>query len=156
MIFGYNQQELKNVSSIDELWELLDSQVIQFFKQYEMHRQFDRRLVGDSKDKDKSKDTGKSEPYSYQKTADSKPTNSYNNKNYTSHYQKTSSTNQIPAKKKFSNISKVFVKNEEEATNEAESIGNENDELDENFGQIAPPKSDARNISSSSYCCFFY
>jgi hypothetical protein len=34
MLFGYNQQELKDASSIEELWELLDSQVTQFFEQY--------------------------------------------------------------------------------------------------------------------------
>jgi hypothetical protein len=61
MLFGCNQQELKNASSIEELWDLLDSQVIQLFEQYEMHKQFDRRLVVDSKDK--PKDIGKTEPY---------------------------------------------------------------------------------------------
>jgi hypothetical protein len=42
MLFGYNQQELKNASSFEELLGLLDSQVTHFFEQYEQHKQFDR------------------------------------------------------------------------------------------------------------------
>jgi hypothetical protein len=119
MLFGYNQQELKSASSIEELWDLLDSQVTQFFERYEMHRQFDRRLVGDSKEK--SKDIGKVEPYRYQKAADSKPANSYNNRNYASSKQKTINTNanQMPPKKKYSNIGEVVVE-EEDAVDEAD------------------------------------
>jgi hypothetical protein len=149
MLFGYNQQELKDASSIEELWDLLDSQVTQFFEQYEMHKQFDRRLVGDSKEK--SKDIGKQEPYHYHKAADSKPVNSYNNKKYTSNYQKTSNTNanQAPPKKKYSNIGEVVVELDEDAVDEAEPDDNEYDEIDEYFGQMAPPKSDSRNASSS-------
>jgi hypothetical protein len=98
-------------------------------KFFEMHKQFDRRLVGDSRDKDKSKEIGKNEPYRYQKATDLKPTNSYNNKNY------TSNANQIPHKKKYSNIGEVVVEEEEDAMNEAESVDNDDDESDEYFGQ---------------------
>jgi hypothetical protein len=134
VLFGYNQQELKKASSIEELWDLLDSQVTQFFEQYEMHKQFHCRLVGDSQDK--SKDIGKTEPYCYQKATDSKPTNLYNDKNYTPNFQKTSNTNanQVPPKKKYSNIGDVVVEREEDAVNEAEPDDNDYDETDEYFG----------------------
>jgi hypothetical protein len=63
---------LVTINKNSKMLHLLDSQITQFFEQYEQYRQFDRRLVGDLKDKDKSKEIGKSEPYRYQKAADSK------------------------------------------------------------------------------------
>jgi hypothetical protein len=44
---------------------------------------------------------------------------------------------------------KLLLKLEVEATNEAQSVGDDDDGLDEYFGQMVPPKSDSKNTSSS-------
>jgi hypothetical protein len=50
---------------------------------------------------------------------------------------------------KYSNIGEVVVEKEEDTLNEAKPDDNDYDEIDEYFGQMAPPKSDAKNTSSS-------
>jgi hypothetical protein len=56
MLYGYGHREISRAKTIEELWQLADAKGNQFFDQYEQHKQFDRRLVGESKSKDKQQE----------------------------------------------------------------------------------------------------
>jgi hypothetical protein len=138
MLYGYGHREINRARTIEELWELMDNEVNKFFEQYEQHKQFDRRLIGESNVKDKHHEKGKSLSYSKSQsksnTTANKPTSSNN-------YKKAGNvTTTYPPRKRYSNIREVVV--EDADVFDKTGNGSDDDEslTGEYFGQMVQSK----------------
>jgi nucleotidyltransferase/DNA polymerase involved in DNA repair len=107
MLCGYGHREINRARTIEELWELMDNEISRFFEQYEQHKQFDRRFIGESKVKDKQYQKEKSLSYS---SSQNKTSTTANKPVANNNYKKVDNVNTTyPPRKRYSNIGEVIV-----------------------------------------------
>jgi hypothetical protein len=138
MLYCYGHREINRAKTIEELWNLMDNEVSRFFEQYEQHKQFDRRLIGESKVKDKQyeKEKSSSYPASQNKTstAASKPIVNNN-------YKKVDNVNTTyPPKKRYSNMGEVIVEDMDVPDNTGNGSDCDGSLIREYFGQMVQSK----------------
>jgi hypothetical protein len=138
MLYGYGHREINRAKTIEELWELMDNEVKKFFEQYEQHKQFDRRLIGESNVKDKhnekEKSLSSSTSQSKSNTAANKPTSGNN------HKKAGNVTTSYPSRKRYFNIGEVVVEDADVSGKTGNSSDGDESLIGEYFGQMVQSK----------------
>jgi hypothetical protein len=138
MLYGYGHQEINRARTIEELWELMDNEISRFFEQYEQHKQFDRRLIGESKVKDKQYEKEKSLSYL---TSQNKASTAVNKPITNNNYKKVDNVDTTyPPKKRYSNMGEVIVDDIDVPGNTGNSSDDDKSLVGEYFGQMVQSK----------------